>query len=159
MLPSWAFSEDDRRFMAAALEEARKAGRRGEVPVGAILTRRDEILARGGNRREVEHDPAGHAEILVLREAGRLLGDWRLEECTLYVSLEPCPMCLEACRQARIDLIVWAASDPRMGACGGAIDLAEDPRSGPPIAQRGGLMAEESEALLKQFFAKRRVSS
>jgi len=159
MLPSWVFNEDDHRLMKAALEEARSAGKRGEVPVGAVLALGNEILTRAGNCREAEHDPSGHAEIIVLREAGRLLGDWRLEKCTLYVSLEPCPMCLETCRQARLELLIWGAADTRMGACGGAVNLSEEPRLGPPVAHRGGLLAEESEAILKDFFAKRRVSS
>lgn len=159
MLPTWVFNEDDHRLMKTALREAQKAAHRGDVPVGAVLTSENEIVTCAGNRREADHDPCGHAEILVLREAGRLLGDWRLEKCTLYVSLEPCPMCLEACRQARIELLIWGATDTRMGACGGAVDLSEEPRLGPPVAHRGGLLAEESEAILKDFFAKRRVSS
>lgn len=145
--------------MGLALEEAKDAAGRDEVPVGAVLVRRGELLAGAGNSRESHHDPVGHAEISVLRRAGRLLGDWRLEGCTLYVSLEPCPMCLEACRQARVDLIIWGASDPGMGACGGAVNHAEEARLDPPVAQRGGLRSEECGELLKDFFAKRRISS
>ncbi|MCG6962927.1 MAG: nucleoside deaminase [Acidobacteria bacterium] len=156
MLPEWVFDEADRAFMAAALDQAREAGECGEVPVGAVVVCGGEIVARAGNRRQHERDPAGHAEILALREAARATNDWRLEECTLYVTLEPCPMCVAACRQARVDLVVWGAADPAMGACGSVLDLAEDPRLGPPLATRGGLAAEECGGLLKAFFSGRR---
>ena len=94
-----------------------------------------------------------------LDEAGRARGDWRLEGCVLYVTLEPCPMCITACRQARLDLVVWGADDPSQGACGSVIDLAEDPRLGPRLACRGGLLDSASTQLLRSFFAKRRCSS
>ena len=159
MLPDWVFDDRDRTFMKEALAEAETAGRRGEIPVGAVVTRGDEIVSRACNRRAELHDPAAHAEVLALREAGRVVGDWRLEDCTLYVTLEPCPMCAAVCRQARIALVVWGAPDPQAGACGSVIDLAEDPRLGPPLAQRGGLDADASSALLRAFFAKQRQSS
>jgi len=159
MLPDWVFDDADHSFMAEAIAEAEDAARRREIPVGAVVTRAGEILARAGNRRQEMADPAGHAEILALREAGRVLGDWRLEECTLYVTLEPCAMCTAACRQARLDLLVWGAEDPQGGACGTVLDLAEDPRLGPPLAHRGGLDAEASRELLHRFFAKQRRSS
>jgi len=158
-IPDWVFSEEDRHFMALALEQARRVGNSGEVPVGAVLVHHGELIAAAGNAREREKDPTAHAEILVLREAGHSTGDWRLKESVLYVSLEPCPMCLEACRQARLDLIIWGASDPIMGACGTVLDHAEDARFGWRLAQRGGLLAEESRMLLKEFFAKQRISS
>ncbi len=145
--------------MDEALVEATAAGARGEVPVGAVLVSGGAIIARSGNRREELQDPTAHAEILVLGAAGRKNGDWRLEDATLYVTLEPCPMCLEACRHARLSLIVWGAPDPVMGACGSVLDAAEDPRLHPPIAQRGGLSADAASKLLKEFFAKRRLSS
>ncbi len=155
-MPDWVFDEADRAFMTEALAEARTAAHRNEVPVGAVLVCRGQIIARAGNRRETGHDPAGHAEISVLQHAGHTRGDWRLEGCTLYVTLEPCPMCTAACRQARLDLVIWGAPDPVMGACGSVIDLAEDPRLGPPLAARGGLMAAESAALLSDFFSQQR---
>jgi len=159
MLPDWVFDEADHRFMKAALAEAESAGRRGEVPVGAVLTRSGEIVAGAGNRRQELADPSGHAEILVMRAAGEIFGDWRLDGCNLYVTLEPCPMCASACRQARIDLLVWGAEDPQAGACGTVIDLAGDPRLGPPLAHRGGLDSDRSRELLHRFFAKQRRSS
>lgn len=158
-LPSWVFDETDHTFMKEALVEAIEAGNRGEVPVGAVLVLDGAIIARSGNRREELHDPTGHAEILVLRAGGHEIGDWRLAGATLYVTLEPCPMCLEACRHARLDLVIWGAPDPVMGACGSVLDTAEDHRLHPPIAQRGGLMVDRSAELLKEFFAKRRLSS
>jgi tRNA(adenine34) deaminase len=159
MLPDWVFDDQDRRLMSAALEEAEKAFASGEVPVGAVVARNGVILARAGNRREETSDVSAHAEILALRSAGTATGDWRLEGAALYVTLEPCPLCVSACRQARLDLVVWGAADPRAGACGTVLDLAEDPRLGPPLAHRGGLFAEEAGALLRSFFAKRRDSS
>jgi tRNA(adenine34) deaminase len=157
--PDWVFDDSDRRFMAAALEEARAAADRGEVPVGCVLVRSGTIVARAGNRREELADPTAHAEILALRAAGETLGGWRLADCTLYVTLEPCAMCVAACRQARLDLVVWGASDPAAGGCGSVLDLAEDPRLGPPLAHRGGLDAEPSRRLLREFFAKHRPPS
>jgi tRNA(adenine34) deaminase len=159
MLPDWVYDASDHHFMIEALAEAEAAMGRDEVPVGAVVVRGNEIIARAGNRRTKAADPSAHAEILALRAAGRELGDWRLEECTLYVTLEPCPMCAAACRQARLELLVWGADDPRAGACGSVLDLAADRRLGPPLAHRGGLEADRSKELLRRFFAKQRQSS
>lgn len=159
MFPEWVFDDDDRSFMAAAIEEAEAAAARGEVPVGAVVTLGGVIVARSGNRRQEEFDPSAHAEIIALREAGRALGDWRLSDCTLYVTLEPCPMCAAACREARLQLVIWGAEDERAGAFGSVIDLAADPRLGPPLANRGGLEAQRCRELLRRFFAKQRQSS
>ncbi len=157
--PDWVFDDDDRGFMNEALAEAAAALEREEVPVGAVLVRDREVVARAGNRRQELADPTAHAEVLALRAGGRARGDWRLEECTLYVTLEPCPMCVLACREARLGLLVWGAPDRQRGGCGGAVDLASEPRLGPPLAHRGGLEAERSRVLLQRFFAKRRESS
>jgi len=159
MLPDWVFDDNDRQFMTEALTEAHDAGSTGEVPVGAVVVVNGEIVARAGNRREVDSDPTAHAEILALRAAAAFRRDWRLENATLYVTLEPCPMCIAACRQARLELVVWGAADPRLGACESVADLADEPRLGPPLAHRGGLLAEQSRELLTRFFAKRRRSS
>lgn len=156
MLPDWVFDDADHRFMDIALSEAEAAADRGEVPVGAVITRAGTLIARTGNRRRELADPGAHAELIALAAAGRELGDWRLEACTLYVTLEPCPMCASACRQARVELVIWGADDPRAGACGSVIDLAGDPRLGPPLRHRGGLEAERSRELLQRFFAKHR---
>jgi tRNA(adenine34) deaminase len=159
MLPEWVFDDDDRRFMAEALAEAETAMSRGEVPVGAVVTRGGEIIARASNRRRETNNPAAHAELIALQAAGDAVGDWRLSGCTLYVTLEPCPMCAAACREARLELVVWGADDDRAGACGSVLDLASDPRLGPPLACRGGLEAERCRELLRVFFAKQRQSS
>ena len=156
VLPDWVFDDDDRRFMAVALAEAEAARDRDEVPVGAVVVRGGEIIAAAGNRRRELADPTAHAEILAIRGAAELTGDFRLTGCTLYVTLEPCSMCITSCRQARLDLLVWGADDPKAGACGTVIDLADDRRLGPPLAQRGGLEAAASRQLLEAFFAKRR---
>ena len=156
---AWVFDDHDHEFMAVALDEARAAAARHEVPVGAVVVHAGGVVSRAGNRRQEHADPSAHAEILALRAAGRALGDWRLSDCTLYVTLEPCPMCVAACRQARLGLLVWGAADPTMGACGSTIDLAEDPRLGAPLAHRGGLEAEDSRSLLRGFFAKQRGPS
>jgi tRNA(adenine34) deaminase len=159
VLPDWVFDEQDRRFMAEAVVEAEAAASRGEVPVGAIVIREGEIIARAGNRRQEESDPTAHAEMIVLRQAGHGTGDWRLSDCTLYVTLEPCPMCAAACREARLQLVIWGAKDERDGALGTVTDVANDPRLGPPLAHRGGLEADRSRELLRAFFAKQRQSS
>ena len=159
VIPDWVYDDRDRSFMEAALGEARAAGARGEVPVGCVVVRDGAIVARAGNRRESLHDPTAHAELLALRTAAASGGDWRLAGATMYVTLEPCPMCASACRQARLALVIWGAEDPVLGACATVVDLAEDPRLGPPLAHRGGLLAEESRRLLQSFFANRRPSS
>jgi tRNA(adenine34) deaminase len=159
VLPDWVWSDDDRRFMHLALGEATAALARDEVPVGAVVVRTGEILARAGNRRRELADPTAHAEILALRAAAAAVGDFRLVGCVLYVTLEPCAMCVTSCRQARLDLVVWGADDPKAGACGSVADLAEDRRLGPALAHRGGLEAAASRELLATFFAKRRQTT
>ena len=156
MLPDWVFNDEDRRLMKAALAEAAMAAERDEVPVGAVVVRQGEIIGRSGNRRRELGDPTAHAEILALRQAAVGEGDFRLDDCNLYVTLEPCPMCITTCRQSRLELVIWGADDPQAGACGSVIDLAGDRRLGPPLAHRGGLEAAASRQLLELFFAKRR---
>ena len=156
MLPDWVFDDEDRRWMAVALAEASAAADRDEIPVGAVIVRRGVIIGRAGNRRRELVDPTAHAEVLAIRQAATCAGDFRLDDCTLFVTLEPCPMCITTCRQARLELVIWGAADPKAGACGSVVDLADDRRLGPPLAHRGGLEAAASRRLLKRFFAKRR---
>jgi tRNA(adenine34) deaminase len=152
--PDWVFSEGDRAAMGLALEQATLAAEEGEVPVGAVVAASDgRVLARAHNRRERDHDPTAHAEILALREAAAELGGWRLEGCTLYVTLEPCAMCAAAAVAARLGCVVWGAADPRAGFAGSLGDLLDDPRLDHRVANRGGLMAERAGALLAKFFA------
>ena len=117
----------DHDFMSLALDAAREAGLKGEVPVGAVLVRGGEVLAVCGNRREAEHDPTAHAELLALREGAGRLGTWRLRECTLYVTLEPCPMCAGALLMSELGQCVYGALDPDRGCCGSVYDLPADP--------------------------------
>lgn len=142
--------------MQEALRQAERAAAEGEVPIGAVLVRHGECIATGRNAPIRLNDPTAHAEILTLRAAGAALGNYRLDDCTLYVTLEPCPMCLAAISHARIARVVYAAPDPRAGACGGAIDLNRAPwHHFSPIIDTGPCEAEAA-LLLKNFFADRR---
>lgn len=138
--------------MTGALVEAESAGGAGEVPVGAILVSGGKVVARAGNRRHRDSDPAGHAEILVLREGSRILGDWRLTDSTLYVTLEPCPMCAGAIVLARVGTVVFGASDPRYGAGGSAYNILEDGRLNHRVTVIAGVMEDECRAVLGTFF-------
>ncbi len=149
----------DAEHMASALAIAREAQELGEVPVGALLVGQGgEVLAACGNAPIASHDAAAHAEIRVLREAGRALGNYRLPGTTMYVTLEPCPMCAGALLQARVSRLVFGAPDPRTGACGSVIDLPGNSRWNHRIDVVGGVLAEESAALLRSFFVARRSS-
>ena len=149
---------EDERWMRLALEQAHAADAAGEVPVGAVLVQEGEVLAAAGNRPIAEHDASAHAEIRVLRMAGTRLGNYRLPGTTLYVTLEPCPMCMGALVHARIARLVYGAADPRTGAAGSVLDLAAHPSFNHRIAVTGGVLAEESAALLRDFFRRRRPS-
>ena len=143
------------RFMEEALRLAREAFDAGEVPVGAVVVKNGEIIGRGRNRREEERSVLGHAEIEAMTEAAKYLDSWRLEGCTLYVTMEPCPMCAGAAVNAHVERIVFGAEDDAMGACGTTVDVTGLPRAFKPELYRG-LMAEECAALLKSFFSERR---
>lgn len=140
-------------YMRMALEEARSAAAIGEVPIGAVVVCDGEIVARGSNRREIDADPTAHAELIAVREAARALGRWRLEGCTVYVTLEPCPMCAGALHAARVDRCVYGAVDPKAGALGTLYDIASDERLNHRYEVVPGVLAEESAALLREFFA------
>jgi tRNA(adenine34) deaminase len=148
--------ESDLRYMELALEQAREALSCGEVPVGAVLTRGGEVIASGRNRCEERHDPTAHAEILALRQAGRILGGWRLPGATLYVTLEPCAMCAGALVQARVERLVYGAADPKGGACGTLYNIVQDERLNHRLAVTGGVLEAASAALLRDFFRSRR---
>ena len=147
----------DSTFMLAALEEARTSAALGEVPVGAVVVRDGEILARGGNRRESEADPTAHAEIIAIRQAARAVGGWRLVGCTLYVTQEPCPMCAGALVNARLDRLVFGCDNPKAGAVRTLYRLVEDPRLNHRVLVESGLMASECGGLLSEFFEKLRA--
>lgn len=150
-----SFSEADIRYMNLALDEARAAAQAGEPPIGAVLVRPDGEVVRGHNRRQRDHDITAHAELIVLREAGRLQGDWRMSECTLYVTLEPCPMCAGAILAARVGRVVYGAKDAVAGALGSVLNLPRFPLGAHPTIEHG-LLADESRELLQRFFKERR---
>ena len=148
---------NDEKFMFRALELARQAEAHGEVPVGAVLVRGDQIVGEGFNRPIESHDPSAHAEIQALRAAGKHLENYRLTDTTLYVTLEPCPMCAGAIVHARVGRVVFAASDPRTGAAGSVFNLLpSDQRFNHRTECEGGVFAEESAELLRTFFRSRR---
>jgi tRNA(adenine34) deaminase len=143
----------DETFMRMALDEARAAAALGEVPIGAVVVCDGEVVARGSNRRELDGDPTAHAEMIAVRDAALALGRWRLSGCTLYVTLEPCPMCAGALHAARVDRCVYGATDPKAGAVGTLYDIASDERLNHRYEVTSGVLAQESAALLKEFFA------
>ena len=142
--------------MRIALEEAALAGAKGDVPVGAVILHNGEVIARRHNEREASNDPTAHAEVLVLRDASKLLNSWRLSECTLVVTLEPCVMCAGATQSARIGRLVYGAANFEAGATASLYNVMSDPRLGhnPPVEH--GVLAAESAALLKEFFGSKR---
>jgi tRNA(adenine34) deaminase len=146
----------DMRFMREALLLARDAWAAGEVPVGAVVVRNGEIVGRGFNAPISRHDPSAHAEIMALRDAAVNLGNYRLVGCSLYVTLEPCVMCMGAIFHARIERVVYGASDPKTGACGSIIDLPAETRLNHHAEVVGGILADECGGLLSGFFAQRR---
>ena len=146
----------DERYMDLALEQARRCLSWGDVPIGAVVARDDEVLGAAGNERERLTDPTAHAEILALQEAARRIGSWRLSECTLFVTLEPCAMCSGALVLARVDRLVFGAVDPKAGFAGSLGNLVQDMRLNHRVEVDSGLRAEEAGALLREFFAERR---
>ena len=139
-------------FMREALLEAKRAGAIGEVPIGALVVLDGEIIARGHNEKELRNDPTAHAEIIVLRDASAKLGSWRLNGADLYVTLEPCPMCVGAMLQARIRRLIFGAPDPKAGAAGTLIDLTSIKGLNHKIEVIGGIMETECSAILTDFF-------
>lgn len=151
-----AWSDNDTALMQAALAEAGKAEAAGEVPVGAVVVRGGEIIGRGHNRSVSNHDPSAHAEIVALREAGQFARNYRLKDCELFVTLEPCAMCVGAMLHARISRLVFAAYDDKAGAAGSVLDLAAERRLNHRLEVNGGLLADECGTLLNKFFSERR---
>jgi len=146
-----------RSYMELALEEARAAARVGEVPVGAVVVRGEEVISRAYNLRETDNDPTAHAELIAIREAARALGSWRLDDCTVYVTLEPCAMCAGAMILSRIDRCVYGAKDPKGGFLGTLGDLSDVPELNHTFEVVPGVAEDESAALLKQFFRELRA--
>src|SRR5688572_20820552 len=151
--------DPDSRFMQAALAEARRAAAEDEVPIGAVLVRDGAIVARDRNRRERLHDPTAHAEMLVITAAAGDLESWRLTDCTLYVTLEPCAMCAGAVVLARIPRVVFGAFDPKAGAAGSVLDVLRHPKLNHRAEVTAGVMAAECGGLLAEFFAAKRAAA
>lgn len=149
----------DIAYMQEALQLAAQAAAAGEVPVGAVVVKDGTVIGRGYNQPIAGADPTAHAEIMAMRDASRILGNYRLADCDLYVTLEPCVMCAGAIMHARIRQVVFGASDPKTGVCGSAIDLFAQPHLNHHATVRGGLLAEDAVLLLQDFFAKRRNKS
>ena len=147
----------DERMIRQAIIEAEKALEVGDVPIGAVIVHEERIIGRGHNQRELLQDPTAHAEIIALTAAASELGTWRFMGCTIYVTLEPCPMCAGALVQARIDRLVYGADDPKAGACGSVYNIVEDDRLNHLVKVDRGIMADECAQLLRDFFAQQRA--
>ena len=149
----------DLTFMRMALEEAAKAPDVGEVPIAALIVQDSRVLAQAHNYRELWQDPTAHAEVIAIRAAATTLGTWRLTDTTLYVTLEPCAMCIGAIILARVSRVVFGAWDPKAGACGSVFDLPIEPRLNHRVAVTGGVLEQESQALIQKFFKELREAS
>jgi tRNA(adenine34) deaminase len=148
--------ETENHYMGEALEEARSAAAAGEVPIGALLVHEGKILARSGNRTIRDNDPTAHAEMVVLRQAARLLGNYRLADTTLYVTIEPCTMCAGAIIQARVPRLVYGADDPKGGAVRSCFEILSHPRLNHQVEVTSGILAADCAAILQSFFSERR---
>lgn len=146
----------DETFMQLALEQARRALEHGDVPVGAIVVRDDEVIARACNERETTGDPTAHAEVLALRAAAKVMGTWRLGNTTMFVTLEPCPMCAGALVHARVPRLVYGPQDPRAGAAFSLYNIVQDPRLNHRVEITSGVLEQECAELLRSFFGGRR---
>ncbi len=144
--------EETVKYMTEALKEAEKALDMGEVPIGAVMVREGEIIARGHNRRNTAKNPLCHAEIDVINEAAGIVGDWRLEDCVLYVTVEPCPMCAGAIVQARIPKVVFGTRNSKAGCAGSVLDVLNEPKLNHQVEVEEGILQEECSAMMKQFF-------
>lgn len=149
-------AELDRQFMQQALEQAQLAAAAGEVPVGAVLVRNGQVISKGFNRPIGNNDPSAHAEMMALRSAAQADSNYRLPGTTLYVTLEPCTMCAGAMLHARVDRVVFGASDPKTGAAGGVLDIFSEKQINHQTQVEGGIMSEECSQVLRQFFKERR---
>ena len=142
----------DEKYMRAAIGQARKAGAIGEVPIGCVIVYEDKIIARGYNRRTIDKNVLSHAEIIAIKKACKKMGDWRLEGCTMYVTLEPCPMCSGAIVQARIPKVVIGCMNPKAGCAGSVLDLLHEDGFNHQVEMENGVLEEECSRLMKDFF-------
>lgn len=146
----------DEKFMEIALEEAKKAKDIGEVPIGAVIVKNGEVIAKAYNKRETLKNPLAHAEILAIDKASKILDSWRLLDCTIYVTIEPCAMCAGAIVNSRIERLVIGAMDPKMGACGSVVDLVRHEKFNHRVEIMSGVLEEECSSIMKDFFKKLR---
>lgn len=146
----------DEDYMREALEEAAAARNEGEAPVGAVVVMDGQVICRAHNQRESLRDPTAHAEILCLRKAAKLIGDWRLRDCALYVTLEPCPMCAGAMVMSQLGSCIFGAADPQRGCCGSVYDLPGDPKLQGRTGWQAGILQSECEDMIRDFFAQQR---
>ena len=151
--------EESERFMREALLEAEKALAAGEVPIGAVMVRDGEIIARGHNLRNTAKNPLRHAEIDVINEAAGIVGDWRLEDCTLYVTVEPCPMCAGAIVQARIPKVVFGTRNSKAGCSGSVLDVLHEPKLNHQVETEEGILHEECAEIMRRFFRRFRKNT
>ena len=142
----------DEKYMRAAIGQARKAGAIGEVPIGCVIVYEDKIIARGYNRRTIDKNVLSHAEIIAIKKACKKIGDWRLEGCTMYVTLEPCPMCAGAIVQARIPKVVIGCMNPKAGCAGSVLDLLHEDGFNHQVEMENGVLVEDCSRLMKEFF-------
>jgi tRNA(adenine34) deaminase len=149
--------KDDEKWMAVALEQAHIAEGLAEVPIGAVIVKEGEIIAKGYNRREIDGDPLAHAELIAIKEASEKLAAWRLSGCTLYVTLEPCPMCAGAIVQSRIETVVFGTPDPKAGCVGSLMNLLQDERLNHQVQVIEGVLQQQCSEILKSFFRKLRL--
>lgn len=151
-----SYLERDESFMRMAIEQARIAAKLGEIPVGAVVVRDGQVIGRGYNRREIDSSATAHAEILAIEDACKQLGSWRLTDCELYVTLEPCPMCAGAIINARIRRVIYGVKDQKAGCCGSVADFFAMPFNHTPLS-RSGILADQCKALLTDFFSTLRI--
>jgi len=151
-----AASPSDEQFMRRAIDAAMIAEENGDVPIGAIIVHQNQVIGRAWNQREQLNDPTAHAEIIALTQAASYIGSWRLHGCTIYVTLEPCPMCAGALGRGRLDRLVYGCPDPKTGACGSLYDIVRDERLNHRLEVTSGVLADDCTALLQAFFRARR---
>jgi len=152
-------NKEDQRFMPVAIDQAEIARQNGDVPVGVVIVHNGQIIAKAYNQREQLNDPTAHAEIIALTQAAEAVGSWRLEGCTIYVTLEPCAMCAGALVLARMDRLVYGCEDPKAGACGSLYNIVQDGRLNHRLEVTSGVMEDECRRQLQGFFANRRVEN
>ena len=150
------FKQTDEQFMKAAIEQAKIAEENGDVPIGAVIVYKNQIIAKAYNQRQQLNDPTAHAEIIALTQAAAFVQNWRLNDCAMYVTLEPCPMCAGALVLARLDRLVYGCDDPKSGACGSIYNIVSDERLNHRLQVTASVLAEDCGAQLQSFFQKRR---